>query len=300
VVEDYTLAVPEITDDGEWKGWGCEFTTLKSVMFPIKTYVDFGLDKDPKEEYKVDPISPVIELFGSLKKGEQMWLQIVITPSKATYKVPGTLFGKEDWQKRAERELLQMLEPYTSARKRDDAPGAFGKEIRAPRYMEDIVEKASQKMQKLGFETGIRIMYVAKKEAFDMSSRRNMRLIFRQYESPFLNGFNRVNNTAPDAYGGIFTIGGNIVTKITDRMLAEYRERSFFHNAMRHLLLGHKFPLIWPISPFLIVGYKHQHTFVLNTEEIATLWHFPGKILQVPTLERIESKEASPPSNLPT
>jgi hypothetical protein len=34
-------------------------------------------------------------------------------------------------------------------------------------------------------------------------------------------------------------------------------------------------------------------------EELATLWHFPGQILKVPTLERIESKEAAPPTNLP-
>lgn len=303
VVEDYTLAVPEIVEGGEWKGWGCEFMTNKSVMYPIKTYVDYGLDKDPDEEQKIDPISPVIELFGSLKKGEQMWLQIVITPKvKIKYKVPGKFFEKEDWQNRVERELIQMLEPYTSARKRDDVPGTFGKEIRAPKYMEDIVDGASRKMQKLGFETGIRAMYIAKKEAFDMSSRRNLRLIFRQYESPFLNGFLRVNSTQADVYGagGFFSLGSDVITKVTDRLLTEYRERSFFHNAMRHNLLAEGFPLFWPISPFFYPGYKHQHTFVLNTEELATLWHFPGQILKVPTLERIESKEASPPPNLPT
>ena len=81
VADDYTLAVDEIDGPSGWKGWGCEFALEKHEAFPIKTYVDFGLDKDPKEEYKVDPISPVIELFGSLQKGEQMWMQIIITPS---------------------------------------------------------------------------------------------------------------------------------------------------------------------------------------------------------------------------
>ena len=47
------------------------------------------------------------------------------------------------------------------------------------------------------------------------------------------------------------------------------------------------------------MAYKPQPTFVLNVEEIATLWHFPGQILKIPTLERVESKEASPPTNLP-
>ena len=49
-----------------WNLWGCEFKLLKPDAYPIKTYIDFGLDKDPKEEFKVDPISPVIELFGSI------------------------------------------------------------------------------------------------------------------------------------------------------------------------------------------------------------------------------------------
>jgi hypothetical protein len=54
----------------------------------------------------------------------------------------------------------------------------------------------------------------------------------------------------------------------------------------------------WPLSGF-VKAYFHHHTFVLNVEELASMWHFPGQILKVPTLERIESKEASPPTNLP-
>jgi hypothetical protein len=80
-------------------------------------------------------------------------------------------------------------------------------------------------------------------------------------------------------------------------MLTEYRERSFFHPPLRHKIFSN---IPWPISPAVFPAYKHFQTFVLNTEEIATLWHFPGQILKVPTLERIESKEASPPPNLPT
>jgi len=30
------------------------------------------------------------------------------------------------------------------------------------------------------------------------------------------------------------------------------------------------------------------------------MFHLPGQILKVPTFERIESKEASPPPDLPT
>ena len=64
--------------------------------------------------------------------------------------------------------------------------------------------------------------------------------------------------------------------------------------------MRHKIHLPWPLSPFIFPNFFHHHIIVLNTEELATLWHFPGQILKVPTFERIESKEASPPTNLPT
>lgn len=301
VVEDYTLAVPEISEKSEWNGWGCEFWTTKPNAYPIRTYVDYGLDQDPKEEYKVDPISPVIELFGALGKGEQAWLQIVVTPSKQKFKVPGSLFKTQDWQQDAEKTLLDLLKPYT--RVQSGLDGGTAKEIRPPKYMDDIVAGASRKMQKLGFDTGIRLMYVAKKSIFPVGRRsnhsRNIRLIFRQYESPFLNGFIRKNSSQGDFYGGIFTSSKETVTLLAHRMLTEYRERSFFHEAMRKKLFN-KETMPWPVSPMIFPAYPHNKIFVLNTEELATLWHFPGQILKVPTLERIESKEASPPTNLPT
>jgi hypothetical protein len=86
-------------------------------------------------------------------------------------------------------------------------------------------------------------------------------------------------------------------------LLHEYRERSFFHLPLRHHIFSQNhwnwpFPNIFTLSG-LIKAYVHHKTYVLNVEELATLWHFPGQIMKVPSLERIESKEASPPTNLP-
>jgi hypothetical protein len=51
---------------------------MKADFLPIKTYVDYGLDKDPKEEYKTDPLTQILEAMGSLGKGEHMWYQVLI------------------------------------------------------------------------------------------------------------------------------------------------------------------------------------------------------------------------------
>jgi len=40
-------------------------------------------------------------------------------------------------------------------------------------------------------------------------------------------------------------------------------------------------------------------SFVLNIEELATVFHFPGRVAETPTFGRIEAKKSQPPINLP-
>ncbi len=297
-VPDYTLAVDEITKKSAWNGWGCEFKLQKPEAFPLKTYVDFGLDKDPKEEFKVDPISPVVELFGSLQKGEQMWMQIVITPSKKTWHTHGTWFNHHDWVKESEIEIKDLLMPYARENEKKSAPGNFTLEFRTPDFLKAAIDGMNKKIAKVGFDAGVRVFYTAKKEVYNQNNRRNLRLIFRQYARPDCNQLERHNSTQGDAFGGIFLIPPKTIMVLADRMLKEFRERSFFHESLRQKILS-KHTIPWPFNIMFWPAYFHMDTFVLNAEELATMWHFPGQILKVPTLERIESKEAAPPTNLP-
>jgi hypothetical protein len=38
---------------------------------------------------------------------------------------------------------------------------------------------------------------------------------------------------------------------------------------------------------------------VLNAEELATMYHFPGSVASTPGIERVASKKAEAPINLP-
>jgi hypothetical protein len=58
----------------------------------------------------------------------------------------------------------------------------------------------------------------------------------------------------------------------------------------------------------MIDAYKHRGYFynefsspyfVLNTEELATIFHLPGGVATTPAFDRIGSKKAEAPSNLP-
>ena len=68
------------TDDTTGKPYGTKDEPYKmpADFLPIKTYVDYGLDKDPKEEFKIDPITPLLELMGSIGKGEHFWYQVLV------------------------------------------------------------------------------------------------------------------------------------------------------------------------------------------------------------------------------
>jgi hypothetical protein len=51
---------------------------MPADFLPIKTYVDYGLEKDPKEEFKIDPLTPLLEMMGSIGEGEYLWYQVIV------------------------------------------------------------------------------------------------------------------------------------------------------------------------------------------------------------------------------
>lgn len=51
---------------------------MRADFLPLKTYVDYGLDKNPDEEYIIDPLAPLIEMMGSIGKGEHFWYQVIL------------------------------------------------------------------------------------------------------------------------------------------------------------------------------------------------------------------------------
>ncbi|MBP7804883.1 MAG: hypothetical protein KA052_01510 [Candidatus Pacebacteria bacterium] len=297
-VEDYTLQVPYEIPSKDWYMWGAEFRLLNHDALPIRTYKDYGLDlPSDKEVLKIDPLTPTIEYLGSLPRGQQVWIQHVIRPSKKEYHGHG--HGKpkhHGWVDEAHEEIERQLAPYRQYRLQEGGPmaGQYASEVRPPRTVEERLEKIREKMAKLGFDIGIRIVTLADaryntQAEFD-GLRRSSRLLFRQYNAPDANSIIRCNPTQFDSPFADPT--GLALWEIKNRMLTYYRLRTFYHPP---LWFSFQYPKV--INSFF--PSQKPNISVMNTEEIATLFHFPGQVSQAPAFQRIESKVAKPPSNLP-
>lgn len=293
-VDDYVFDIPQYTKNGDWNMWGCEFAKLKEDFLPIKTYKDFGDDMKTgvKEEFKVDPITPMIEYLGSLPHGQQVWIQIIIRQNIVKYHSHKT--GKHvDFYEGAREFMENFLKPYSRAQKDEEKLGQFGMDLRTPEPVKPIIQAINNQLNQVHFDCGIRLIALSDKKLCTDDQfnnlRREVRLLWRQYAQPNINELHRFNSTQFDAPWTDPT--GLALTKMKKRMLDYYRLRTFFHPPIQY---QHNYPIINIFFP----SYPPK-VFVMSAQELATIFHFPGMVSETPSFKRLESKIAKPPANLP-
>ncbi|MDE2031198.1 MAG: hypothetical protein KGI58_03005 [Patescibacteria group bacterium] len=293
-VDDYTLHIPQYKKNGDWDVWGCEFNKLHEDFLPIRTYRDMEeMDSGTKEEYKIDPITPTIELLGSLPRGQQLWIQIIIRQNIKQYHSHHT--GKHvDFYQAAQEFMIDYLKPYSRTQKYESSPNEFGFDVRTPDPVKPVIKAITDNVGLIHFDCGIRVIALSNKklctdEQFN-NLRRASRLIWRQYAQPNINELNRINSTQFDAPWSDPT--GLALTKYKKRSLDFYRMRTFFHPPIQYSI---DYPRL--LASFFPSG--SPKIFVMSSRELATIFHFPGMVSETPSFKRIESKIAKPPSNLP-
>lgn len=277
-VDDYTRSVH--FDPKTMKVWAAEFALTKEDAYPIKTYVDYGLDKDPKEEFKVDPLLPLLEFLGSVGPNQQIWMQIPIRAHKKEQKKHGHLFKKTDaWQDQAKKLVNEIMVRDAKTKITGDPPeeGKFPITPTLSKGEQSIIESIERSVTKLAFDVGVRFIYIAKKEFFNTPFGiggiiGNM----KHFNTEHLNGFKPNGDIwhpqLSDPWSDYKDIRRN---RWSNEAIAMYKRRSYFY------------------APY------EGKSLVLNTEELATIYHFPGSVAATPTLERIPSKKSEAPSNLP-
>lgn len=272
-VKDYALDIHY--DPKKTYVWGITTKLNKPDAYPIKTYVDYELDKVKlkEQEEAVDPLTPLLEYLGTLKPHEIAGVQILLRAHAKENYLYGRMVLKKDWKDDIKKEIKKIIEEESFTEPEKDKPRGL---LNLTDDQKEMIKSIQRNGGKLAFDSMIRLMYVAPIDNYEKT--RGIALIgsTRQFGSHNLNGIR------PDKFMST-TYPWQDFNEIVKRRLLRthvdaYKRRSFFEEPYKH----------W-----------HGKPYVLSTEEVATLFHLPGSMATTPNLKRSPSKKAEAPANLP-
>lgn len=286
-VDDYTEMVPHKIPDEEYDIWGTEFIQKQSRIYPIKCYQEFEHQIGPSETQFKDPMASLMDLCGSLRQGEQLWFQIIVTPIdmlewvKDSEKEINKIFGRKTKLKTdlvtkgvsALGEVSEIIYPIWS----DIEPGE--KKEDRPKTMMDLtpgekhkVESIQIKASKLAFEAKFRFVYVAKKEVMNKTKVANGIVGFmKQFAALDLN------NLKPDV----------------DRTMTK---TMYFMKEPRLLIKKRKIFNAYVKRS----DTRGRKPGLFNIEELATIWHFPVEAnVKAAMVQKAPGRKADAPISLP-
>lgn len=289
-VEDYIDGAPDKYPNDTHNIWGSEIILSQKQILPIRTYSEF--EDSVSGEFK-DPMSSLLETMSKIQVGEQVWLQIIVRPTgyewvkeslKETYKIAGKKISSG-----GEGILTRMINSFSSLFFisngesmfwNSDAAGSQSnnkKDNEMPSMMLHLtpgergtIEAIEKKASKTGFDCKIRLIYISPLEQY--STPRVVSSVFgsiKQFNTLDLNSFKPDPKTKTQI---MYLFIKSRLAQRKRRIMAGYKNRS----------------TVWGHS-----------TFILNTEELATIWHFPDKYIKAPLLQRTESKKSEAPFSLP-
>jgi hypothetical protein len=290
-VEDYTRKVPLNMPNKDWGLWGTAYNLIRPDGYPIKTYKDFETEKERDEEQKVDPVATLLEALAKVGPKEQLWIQMIINPVSA--------HSGSDWQaeasdlkdkiaKRPEKkkksnkpilfEAFEILFQGPAAEEKPKEKDTIPPEMKMTPGERKIVEEIERKASKQGFETSIRFIFLGKKGFWNKGNLRLPFTYFSSYISDDLNALQPLGSTLTKIHYSWFLP----LNALRDRR-KYLKQRQLFRN-----YIGRLRPF-FPHSP-------GKGAFVLNIEELASLFHFPSwEVSPVPGVSRVESKTKAPP-----
>lgn len=293
-VNDYTEGFPTKFPDDQYDIYGGEYKLVKPSVYPIKTYKHFEhLMGEPETQYK-DPMAALMDLMGALKKGEQLWYQILVIPISTDWaeageeeikKIIGEKTAKNNLADNIINVIVKIIHDISEMiyqlwgdiedKKKEEKEPQFRMMNLKPRQKKQV-EEIQEKVGKLGFAVKIREVYIARKEVMNKNK---VNYGFTGYMKQF--NFNDLNSYKPDIGDrGTLTrikyekiLGNYRLNLRKNKLMAAYRFRSDVRGRLPH---------------------------VLNTEELASIWHFPVEAsVKSPLIQKAPGRKAEPPSSLP-
>ncbi|TSC91890.1 MAG: hypothetical protein CEN90_5 [Parcubacteria group bacterium Licking1014_17] len=300
VVDDYMMDMPQFFDPkGEYGMFGAELIFNQPNVYPIKTYPYFEERTSKGFSKIIDPLSPLAETMSTLQPGEHIWLQFLVKPTgndwvKESQAVINKLIGKEavpvetkgekvvsgifKLTEGALREGLNLLEPEPLVPVKEEKKKEEFTLMRLTPGQKIVLEMVENKASKLGFKVGIRFIYLARNEIYNRSRISGVIGTFKQLYANDLNSFKPNPKTATFSRGFLRYVFPGDRGFFASAIEADRKEKIYRRYLLREI---------------------PKQVVILNTEELATLWHIPGQEVKAPTLERVESKKGEPPAGLP-
>ena len=132
---------------------------------------------------------------------------------------------------------------------------------------QETLKAVEESVTKNGYRTKLRFIYIGRREGFDRGFLSGVNGALQQFNDSMLNSLGQDNRTKTFA---------NYIW-VEPRM--RYAQRKIFN---RYLDRD-------PDGP----------TFVMNSEELATIYHMPDMSVLSPAISRVEAKKGGAPINLP-
>jgi hypothetical protein len=267
---DYTSEIPH-----DLKGWSFmsfHFAKKKNQVYPIKTYIEYGMDKLPKEEEKVDPMTPMLEMLAGIKPNQQMWIQFLCIAHRPKSFKNGQLKAEDTWEHTVHEEIDKIMGRDEEKKGGVELEGM----VRLTTGERDTIDVMDRNAGKAPFEFACRVCYISNKE-WDYDGGLYSRMI-RSLAQTEIRGRNG--------------IGMRWRTDFNYRTISD-PFRKIIPALKRQELKEYKLRVLFPKTSGM--GYK-----IMTAEELATIFHVPGSVAQTPTLNRVPSTRGEAPSNLPT
>lgn len=284
-VEDYVNNIPSRYPDKDYDIFGLEFALAEDSAYPIRTYQNFEYSIS-KDAVFSDPMAAILENFSRIGHGENVWMQIIIEPAGNAWKEKGIKLVKQiiENKKPAQssigvfigsipekimQEIFNIINWNFENTKKEGA-----KEERPHSVMDltpgmrSTVEAIEDKISKIGFKTKIRVLYASYKESFNPS---------------------RCMDGLVGAMNQFHIIGRNAIVPYAVTQ-ARY--------AFKEKLTAEK-------KNVFLSAYKKRKlkiggtSYILNIEELATIWHFPLPFVKTPLVQKASVKRGEPPIDLP-
>jgi len=273
---DYAAEVP--VGDPEWDIFSIHLNKKEKKYAPIKTYIDWKLDTMPKEEEKIDPITPLLERLAEIGPNERLYYQFLITTFRKQSFTSGDFWNfkeTDDWSKEAHAHIDELMQrdPKTKAPVSPEGSDFDGMPRITPGER-DTVAALERNAEKYCYKTGIRILYLAKKGHFRSTIINPSNRVLAQWDMigrasigvRWRTDFNYMWFSDPF---------GDRLKAIKQQEHREYKMRKFVPKS------------------------QNDMPKYFTTEELASIFHIPGKVALTPTLERIPSTRSQAPANLP-